>query len=402
MSTAAAPALETGGGSTTSGSAAVAADPVDALDLGNLDSDTAIPDDIAIPDSMVLGGKPEPINDEDDAPGQATGQARDEAGKFAAKDAKQDPKKDAPDEAPADQPAPVLTPFKYRAMGETHDLTGATVNEQGDVTIPAAKAGELREAYNALHLTKGHFAPVLEQKERTITELKQRMTEMESTRSANDAKAEQLVGLLSSVMSEPDDEKAIQALWALRTNWGTLVSKAEAEHYKSEIERLKKAPARTETPRETEREAPPRTGSMAEAARAVTRDYVEELKVRHEFRDISGDLWKQIDAEIERTPMAFLRPATAKDAELYGVQVGQDVFDRDLVIERITAKRTEATKARETAADAARLAADNARRTQPSVQAPPSPSGGRAAPTKRGKGFTNQQDVADWWDSDEL
>lgn len=407
MSTAAAPALETSGGSTTPSTPNTpTTDPLDAFDLTTLDSGTDLQEEYPIPDSMLLGStrNPEAAEPEGET-AESRPDGRNADGTFAKKDEKGE--KVETKETPAPEPV-VGSPFKYRAMGETHGLDGATVNEKGDVTIPAAKSGELREAFNALHLAKGHYAPVLEQKERRIAELTQRLTETETTQTARDAQAEQLVGLLSTAMSEPDAQKRLNQLWALSENWSTLIAKGEAEHYKNEVERLRKAPASPNAQHapppgtETDRSAASRDG-LADVAKATTRDFVEGLKVQHDFRDISADVWKQIDAEIERRPMAYLRQATAEDVTKFGVSLGETVFDKDLVVERIVAERTQATTAREAAADQARLAADNARRTQPSVQAPPSPSGGRAAPPKkRGQGFTSKQDYEDWLNSPEL
>ncbi len=410
MSTAAAPALETAGGSSTP-----ASDPIDALDLSTLDTGTDLDtSDAELPESMILGSRrADPIAPtEDDVAAQAAAEA--EAGRVRGPDGKFTKKGEAKGEAPKDgkegevAPAPVTSPFRYRAVNETHELEGATVNEAGDVVIPAAKSGTLREAFNALHVVKGQLGPLLNEKNAEVTTLRQRMAEMETARGENETKAGALVDMIAGVMNEADDQKAANMLWALRTNWPALMAKADAEYSKAELARVKKmmeqgkAPEAARQPEQHPQHPQSTDAQFAAVAKATTRNYVEELKVRHEFRDLAADDWKQIDAEIERTPLAFLRPATAQDVTQYGVQAGQTVFDRDLVNERIAARRTAAKQARETAADAARLAADNARLTQPRVKTPPNAGGGTHAPRTTGTGFTNKQDVEAWWDSDEI
>src|SRR6185503_20350608 len=64
----------------------------------------------------------------------------------------------------AQPPAPEAgkSPFRYRAMGQTHALEGATVDAEGNITVPAAKTAELREAFNALHQRNASFVPSMQ------------------------------------------------------------------------------------------------------------------------------------------------------------------------------------------------------------------------------------------------
>lgn len=393
MSTAAAPALETGGGSSTPVTA-TNVDPIDALNLSDTVEVGATPlHDFPIAESMILGGKREAeAAEETETVATDRGDGRTADGKFAKKG-----------EEPATPEATTATPFKYRAMAQTHELEGATVDTAGNVLIPAAKVPELREAFNARHLAQGHFQPVLEKKEAENVTLRQQLAEFQETRSLADTKAEQLVSALTEAMTDPNDESALNRLWALRQSWDKLTAKAEATYWQNEAKRGKTAATpKAEAP--TQPQSPSSAMPAPDDAKATTREHIEQMKVDHTFRGITQEDWKQFEADAEAKPFAYLRLATAQDATQFpGVQAGQVVFDTDMLTAAVQQFATRRTSERETAEQSRRLAADNARRTQPSVNAPPTPGGARA-PSKanRGPAFTNAKDVEAWLNSDEL
>jgi hypothetical protein len=397
MGTAAAPALETSGGSSTSSISNV--DTLEALDLSDIASvsgtETAELQDKPIPESMILGGK-RPVEAEEADETPVSDGKRNPDGTFAKK------KEDEP--AP-ESAAPVLSPFKYRAMGETHELEGATVNEKGDVTVPAAKMGELREAYNALHLTRGHYQPVIEKKEAENATLRAQVAQMAESRTLNDTKAEQLVNGITAIMENPNDQEALTQLYNLKKAWPTLTAKATAAYWEQEAKRG--ATAKVEAPKP---EPAPQARSAMPApddAKAIAREHIEQLKIDHrssELRGMSPEDWKQFEDDSDAAPFAYLRLATVEDAQKHpGVQPGQVVFDRDLQANAARTFATRRAQERETAKGQRTLAVDNARRTQPSVDAPPVPGGGRTATSpKRGKAITTKQELEDWWDSDKI
>jgi hypothetical protein len=233
------------------------------------------------------------------------------------------------------------------------------------------------------------------------TQLRQQVDELTKGRTVADQRAEALTNALSQAMAEPDDTKFVEAVFRLRQAWPQLTAKAEAEYWKSQVERGKAAPpvAAAPAPRASEAAMP-----EAQAALKTTLEFVEDAKVENpQYRDLTAADWKQYDEQLRATPYAFLRPATAEEVTKYGVQLGQVVFDTDAAARHLTAFATATRTARETATGQRALATDNARRTAPSVSTPPNPSGSKApSPAAKPAGFQTKKDVDDWFDSPEL
>jgi hypothetical protein len=385
MATSVAPTVEAPG---TTGTPANA-DPIDALDLSSIDDSVITTEATELPEGMMLGEQPKAAKPAEEV--AAAGTQRNADGTFAKKG----------EQPPADAAATVETPFQYRAMAATHTLDGAKLDKDGNLTVPAAKVADIRRAFNALHVAQAETFPALERAQGEATQLRQQVDELTKGRTVADQRAEALTNALSQAMAEPDDTKFVEAVFRLRQAWPQLTAKAEAEYWKSQVERGKAAPpvAAAPAPRASEAAMP-----EAQAALKTTLEFVEDAKVENpQYRDLTAADWKQYDEQLRATPYAFLRPATAEEVTKYGVQLGQVVFDTDAAARHLTAFATATRTARETATGQRALATDNARRTAPSVSTPPNPSGSKApSPAAKPAGFQTKKDVDDWFDSPEL
>lgn len=348
-----------------------------------------------------------------DAPGEApppdpeSGQPRGPDGKFLPKSkdeaTTQEGSPDAPAAPSAIQPSatpdgqpPAVNPadvFRYRAMGQTHAAEGIVANADGSLVVKAEAVPKLREAFNALHLAQGEFAPALERKEAKIREL----TQAVEARTLAEAKHEAALAALTTALQLPDENAFIEQMYALREGLPNLMAKAEADYWRQRAEQP--APPQADAQPSPQDTAP--TLPSPEEAYQSTRESVEEFKLQHEFRDLTPEDWKQLDASLQRTPLAFLRPATAEEATQYGVRAGQLVLDTDQLHAHVTALATQARTQRETAERTVRLATETARRTTPQVHAPPT-AGGSKAPPKGERRIQSKQDMEDYWDSDEV
>lgn len=383
MTTAAAPVDETGGSPTS-------ADPIDSLDLSTIGEGVELTSDTQIPDAMVVGGKREAAAD--DGTREDRGDGRTADGRFA-----KQPGEDAPPESQT--PAPP-TPFRYRSMGKTHDLEGATIEANGDLRIPAAKVADVQEAFNALQLAQGEYLPVIERHRQNNATLRARIQELEQAQGPKEAQADALMASLRSAFEEPDDEKALGMLFGLRRDYPLMLERARAAHFQKQLQ------ARTQQPAHGPQDSAPTPQQAAmptpDAAKATALETVEHWKLHPEFRGMPAEAWKAVEHAIQTRPYSFIRPATAEDAQKHpGVVVGIPVFDRDLLLTEVDLHRSAHAKQKETADAQARLAAANARRTQLSITAPPTPGGGRA-PTAKSKTPTTKEELDRWFDSDEL
>lgn len=235
-----------------------------------------------------------------------------------------------PSAAPAAAPEPKGEKFRYRYSGTTHELDGFEYDPAtGRVTVAPEHVPILRDAMNARHVLSA---------DRDINaklrqDLQAKTQELEHTRTlgtSQDAKAKALIDHYSTILSEPDEEKALTQFFQLRANFPTLLAKAEADHWRRMAEAGKApTPEKPTTPAHPTDRAP--ASALPERTIAVQRtaDAVEELKLDHAFRDLTAEHWKQMSARCERTPYAYLRPATAEEATQYGVTVGEIVFDDD-------------------------------------------------------------------------
>lgn len=283
--------------------------------------------------------------------------------------------------------------FRYRAMGQTHAADGILANADGSLVVKPEAVGQLREAFNALHLAKGQFQPALEAKEAKIRELSAAVEQ----KSLAESKHEAALDALTRALQEPDEGKFLEQVYALRGDLPNLLAKAEASYWRE----LASKPAQPVAEPQHPQDPTPTLPSPEEAYRETV-DTVEHFKLQHEFRDLTPEDWKQLDASLQRTPLAFLRPATAEEAQQYpGVIAGQLVLDTDQLHAHVTALATQARTQRETAQRTATLAAETARRTTPQVNAPPT-AGGSKAPPKGERRIQSKQDMEDYWDSPEV
>jgi hypothetical protein len=375
----------------TAAGSSITSDPIDSLDFGDV-ANTTEHHTSAIPDYMLLGeNREQPVEsaESEDSPERQ----RDETGKFAKKD-EADIEKGPEDRAPSS-----LKPFQYRTNGETHEPEGFEYNPaDGSVLVKPEAVGSLRDAMNARHLI-AQGRDINEQLRSENAGLKQQLQQG----SAGEAQANKLVESLTNVINIADDQEAIEAFFALRTNMPSLMAKAEADYWKQR--------ATTPNPRG---QAPPRQDNTPDArsqpvsalpsreiAVAHTQEYVEQLKLDHAFHDLSAKDWQQLDARYGRTPYAFLRPATAEEVPTFGVNEGEIVFDHDAFTADVQEFVSTMRSSRATAESKAKLAADNARRTAPTIEAPPV-AGGGSTPAKTPKKITNKQEMDEWWDSTDV
>lgn len=300
-------------------------------------------------------------------------------------------------------PATDAAPFRYRAMGTTHDFKGSTLDKDGNVTIKAEAIPLLRQAMNALHVSTAETFPTLERAQQENTRLTQRIAEMESASTLNDTKAGQLVDNLTKIMDEPDDTRAMNQLWQLRQAWPSLVAKSEAVYWQNQAQRGKTTPAEAPkgpaagAPTSADRGVPSRDDAIA-----TTADYLEHAKLDQQFRDLGPQDWQQFKERSDRTPYAYLRPATAEEAQQYrGVRQGEVVFDSDAFYADLAAHAAATRGARDTAKRQADIAADQARRTTPTIDAPPTASGTQVPP-KGERRITSAKDWKEWAESDDI
>ena len=400
------------GGSTTS------TDPIDSLDFSDV-VQTADSHTSAIPDYMLLGGERPAESAEEgeeaepvatDATGErpalpegykydSVGRVRDaKTGHMVAKDKVAEIMQAA--EAAA-QPQGEPQPFRYRVNGETKDAEGYTENADGSVTVSKDKAGDLRAMFNAREML-GEGSALVDRVKGENAQLRQQLEQVKQGGTAAEARANALIKTYTDILADPNEENAIQSFFELRARYPELLAQAEANHWKTVATSGRPGAQPERSTQTAEREnAAPSALPPRESAIAATNDHIERLKLEHQFREIPPDDWKQFSDAVARKPYAYLRPATAEDAKEYGVSEGEIVFDTDALADDITSHATRSKAARETAAAQAKLAADNARRTAPTIEAPPV-AGGGITPAKTPKKITTKQEMDDWWESTDL
>lgn len=391
---------------------APAIDPVDALDLSDEDavssqveySPTDIPSTSSPPPDPAAETQSEPKAPEVEAPSSRPalpegykydekGRVHDSTGRVVAKE-KVAELLAAATPAPATEPP---TPFQYRTNGATKPVDGFLQNPDGSVTVSPEKAGELRYLLNARDML-GQESEYVNQVKSKNVELERQIAQLQTGNAAEIQKAKTLVDQYTRILQNPDEAKALEEFFQMRQNFPVLLARAEAQYWEQAAKQGK-------TPKQdqpVEREAAKTTGlPTREIALGATTEHIERLKLEHTFRDISSDDWKQFTDRTQRTPFAYIRHATAEDAKKFGVEVNEIVFDTDALHFDIEQYAKTVRGARETAAAAAKLAADNARRTTPSVDAPPSP-GSAPAPGKTRRAPTNEKEWDDFMNNDEL
>lgn len=365
-------------------------DPIETLDLSDVASQVDSTE-TTIPDELVLDSQREaaPDAEHEETPEEAAERVRDEKGRFAKKEEEPTPEGQQPT---AVKPEATTLPFQYRAMGANHALDGATLDNDGNLIVKAEQVGQIRQALNALHMAQEGTIPVIQERDQKITELTGNVEDLKVLGQT----AEAIITQVERAMKEPDDQKALEAFWQLRGGWDALMARAENQFLSAQLQRSRTQPART-----AERQPDVASAGMpdVETAQATTNEYLEQAKLDTRFRTLTADDWKQLETRLQRTPYAFLRKATAEEARQYG----PIVFDIPAFVQEVTDYHTSLTRQRDTATKRTKLAADNARRTQPSIAAPPTPGGGRqAVGAGAKKGFESEKDVDNWLESDQI
>lgn len=393
-------------------------DPIDALQLD--DSNEMESETTQLAEHFVLGGPPPtPDEPEPETPAKAPetapssspalpdGYTRDALGRVHGPDGRVLKKADADKLTATVTPQPTTEPakpeaFRYRSAGENKDVAEFEYDPAtGRVTVPPEHVGLLRDAMNARDvLAEGR--DINEQLRTRVGQLEQALTQRQQYATESEARANALVNHYSRILSEPDEAKAIEEFFKLRGEWPTRLAEAKAEFYRQQAEAAHTRPASSAQPQRAANEPPAPDVDPRAIAQSYAQESLENLKLDHAFRDLTSDDWKQLEARLQRTAPAFLRPATAEEATQYvGVREGQTVFDTDAHRAEVDEFVTTLRAARATAEQRAKVAAANARATQPSISAPPVPGTG-APPVKVRREFKSEQDVNAWLDSDEL
>lgn len=388
-------------------------DPMDDFEM----DDVISPESFSIPEHMMLGNADKkPAEDEPAAEAEAVteapkaeaeptlpeGYTKDARGRVHRPDGTLASKDEVA--AFAQKPAETTEPakpekFRYRYNGENHEMEGFDYDPTtGAVTVKPEHVGLLRDAMNARHvLADGR--DINEGLRAQVAELQGQLTERQQVETVEQAQVRTLLDHYGKALEEPDDIAAGEAFFMLRAQYPVLMANAKARHYQQQLESARQAPK--QAPQKEPENTPASVLPAREIAVKHTQEYVQQLKLDHAYRDLKAEDWKQLDARYERTPYAFLRPATAEEAQQYGYAEGEIVFDTDAFSADVTEYVSTLRSGRETAESRAKLAADNARRTQPSVTTPPTPGGGRA-PAKASKPITSKEELDDWWENSEL
>lgn len=376
-------------------------DPMDSFDI-NTDDMTG--SEVEFPQHLVLGEEqpPEAAEAPPETEAEKATRERDEKGKFVKKaEPKTDEQKEPEETAQQEEPKPeARSPLKYRALGENHEAEGFEYNpEDGSVVVKPDAVGVLRDAMNARHvLAEGR--DINEKLRGELATLQGQLADRQRVTTEAEARAKAFTDHMERLLVQADETQAIEEFFRLRSEWPVLKAQADAEHWKQRAASGKPAaPEKAEVPKEQQEPASPLP--TREIATQTTQEYVQQIKLDHAFKDLTPENWKQLDARYERMPYAFLRPATAEEAQQYGVAQGQIVFDSDAFQADVTEYVTGLRQSRETVKDTAKLAVDNARRTTKSVDAPPTPAKG-TAPAKERRGIRSEQDFDDWLDSNEI
>jgi hypothetical protein len=386
--------LETAG--TTSTPSTDTPDPIDSLDLTAKDiwEDDHEPVTAEI---VHIDRKREPAEEIEEAEPEAvegeTEAQRDERGRFKAKQEETQPEAEAPKAEPR--------PFQYRAAGQTKPWDGVTEDGEGNVVVPAAKVGELRAALNARELAEGQMVPLIEKYKHEVGTLRQQLASFQQQRSVSEARADALTRQMMSMAAIPDEVQALEAFYQFRQQLPQFTAKAEAEYWRQQAQRST-APSAPETARPEPIDTPYALPTPEEAV-ATTVDAMEHTKLDPQYRDVTADDWKQYESRMQRSPLAFIRPATAEEAQEYGVRAGQPVFDTDAYHADVTEFVQSLRAQREAAQRKADVARTNAKLTQRTITAPPAVRGGTAPEKGPGRApFKSKRDVDAWFDSDEL
>lgn len=332
------------------------------------------------------------------------GRVRDAHGRYQKKVESPPPEPVATTEKIKDGAPTQSAPFRYRAMGETHEPKGITIDpEKGSLTVDAESVPLIREALNALKVRDVQHIPTIQ---RTMTEnasLKAQLAERDTRSSAAEAQAKALMASLEDALTTADETLAVEKFFKMRDDLPGLKTKAEVEYWKAQAQRTTThavpaaAPPKVEAPQESHG-LPSQDEALGNA-----RELLASVRIEHQYRDLTDKDWQQFDADVARKPMAYVRRATDKDVKEYGVTPGQPVFDTDLILDDIAQYATRLREQRAAALKREQLAATNARTTQATIATPPAVSTSRPAKaTAKVARINSKQDLEDYLSSDEI
>lgn len=160
------------------------------------------------------------------------------------------------------------------------------------ISIPGSKRGE-DGIYIPADQLESHFGLVAagHQAERTIAALRSNLgREIKAAReqaSLERTKVETLLGELSKIMGEPDDQKAFAVFAALKKNWGERVAKAEADALRKRLEDSESGLSA--------RELDDRARALVPELEQAARRYVREYAQRPEYQGVDPQrIYRQV------------------------------------------------------------------------------------------------------------
>lgn len=290
--------------------------------------------------------------------------------------------------------------FRFRHNGKDHDAAGFEFNPaDGTVKVAAEQVGLLRDALNARQLiSEGRDINAQLRKD---YEAVQRQLGEKNT--VDGAKAEKYNRASLTLFDRL--EKAPEWFFNRISDPNlreTLVSEWQREmgYITKDVSFLLRE-ADLKIPKVAE-QSPPNEQQIAQAVQGSLTTSLDELfngvaDARSLFDDKEqGDLYESFQRRVN----AYV--VRDKDGNMFldfhGLK--QD-FDREVTRQRRISDAAKDARTKE--AERAKLLVDNARRTAPSITAPPTPAGGPTpARAPKDKPFASKKDVTEWWDSPEI
>lgn len=320
-----------------------------------------------------------------------------------------DPEPDAAANAPAGQAAPPKAPpgtpgteqpFTFPHRGQQYALTGATVKPNGSIVIPAAQRTSVELMLSRAREHEFTFPQVRAQWQRQQAALQR---ELETKHAGVDA-----FGAL--FQDSPDLETFLtraaefyQTLPALRQQM-TQQALAERDRRIAELEG-RAPPSQPGSPNGQGGPQGPTPEDYAEAIRGQTGQMLRQARTAiPEFQGFTEPEMDALLPQMVRRAGLYVREATPDDAAVYGVQVGEPVFDADAFAHEVKLVAGETIRQKRAAAAKAKVQprVDAAAQRNAAVLAPnrappvPKPAAEVGAGGGDEEGFDSFEDFVAW------
>jgi hypothetical protein len=316
-----------------------------------------------------------------DTPGSdAEGPPRDEAGRFAPK-AKADEAQTT--EAPAADPnaaptdakaeagasgsaAPAATsatpaataPWQVKALGQSYDIPGTSVNADGGMSVTADGARVMHE-YIGKGIKYDREFP------RLRAELERARTERTERDEHNDLIAKEFAR-----MATLDGRELYDAVLEFRAAYPVLQQQAQVNLLRRQLAERDRAAA----PDPEEQRA-----QFQASVNASLDEGIADARKQPWAKGLTDEDWKDLRAAAEDAAQAFLVTAPADDLER-GIRKGETLFDDVRFLAFVQRNAGPIARARAASSAATAAAQRNAAGLQTTVTAPPSVGGNRTAP----------------------